>query len=676
MLFRSEKKETLDDLLNRWFPKAPAAETPAERSQLPQDARAQIIDIENSYNNGEINQEEATQRIRDVVMQSSTAGATESEQAVDIQTEEETAKGSTQTIVTSGSPPTTQQQDSSTRKFIDGFGESLSDYKELTKERIQAIKDFLNVEDLKDRYLRSTWYSLVSLPQQVELFAKELPSLRGLLNTILTRAAELKARKEIINKNLRKWTAAIKKFDRKTIKEFYYVGNESTRTQVDFKSTDPEQVRNPLRARFYALPKELQDVYWDMLAAYRKMSDEYVNLISKVLSPTAANELRQAIEKNRLKVYFPLYRDGEYMLRYAVPSKNGKGQETVVQFFRSSGARKRAWAEAKANGAVSPQFYSGVDEVFEKGEAGQFFTKTMEELDAQNAPESIKRALYELYLDQLPASSVRQMYRKRNGYAGAESDMINVYATVASRMMNQLNNLQFRPDMDAALKAVDDDYKKYSAENEGNLAVKRLKSNLNIRMERIQNADNSGFLNALANFGGSTAYRFYILGNISTALTNLTQLGVAYAVLEGKYRGKAGDAMQNAVSQYFKGGFDKSDEDPTRLHFADWSFGIGLEPGSNLEKLYNTAIQQGAIRRSIGYEAIEGRKRRLSQKDYMGKMARADKILSWVFQNSERMNREVTLLAAYDLEFANNGGNVEQAIQSAIDAVEIGRAHV
>jgi hypothetical protein len=433
-------------------------------------------------------------------------------------------------------------------------------------------------------------------------------------------------------------------------------------------------MKDSLRAEFYALPEDLQNVYFQMLDAYRKLSDEYINLISKVLSPTMANELRKQIETNRLKIYFPLYRDGEYLLRYEVPGKSGEGRETVVQFFNSSGARKRAWKEALANGAIngSEQFYSGTDEIFEKGEAGQFFTKVMEELKAQNAPPSVLDSLYKLYLDQLPASSVRQMYRKRNGYEGFESNMLNVYATVATRMATQLNNLNFNSDLDAALAQVDEEYKKFSAENKGNLAVKRLKENLNVRMDRIRNPTDSGFFNSVANFGGSLAYRFHILGNISTALTNLSQLGIAYAVLEGKYRGKAGGAIQEAISQYFKGGFDV-DEGAQKLHFADWSFGIGLPVGSNLEKLYITGVQQGAIRRSIGYEAIEGRKKRVSEKDYVGKMVRVDQILGWLFQNSERMNREVTLIAAFNLELQNNGGNVQEAIQYAID--ETGNVH-
>lgn len=647
----------------------PAAEpvTAAEPSQLSPQVREQVLAIEDSLNRGEITQEEATQRIREAVAPPPAEGAAETQQTVDMQTADETAKGSTQTIVSSGTPPTTAKQDSSTREFINKFGESLSEAKELTKERYQAILDFLNASDLKDRYFRSVYYSLISLPQQVELFSNKLPSLRGLLNTILARAAALKARKEEINKNIRRWTAVIKKYDRKTIREFYRIGNESTRQQVDFRSTEAEQLKSPLRAQFYALPEDLRNVYFEMLDSYRKMSDEYVNLISKVLSPNVANELRKKIEQNRLKIYFPLYRDGEYRMRYEVPGKDGKGRETVVQFFRSSKARERAWKEAQANGAIpnSEQFYTGIDEPFEAGEAGQFFSKAMEELDAQDAPESIKRALYELYIDQLPASSVRQMFRKRNGYAGFESNMINVYATVGSRMANQLNNLNFRLDMDAALKKVEEDYKKYSAENKGDLSVERLKQNLNVRMERIQNPSNSGFLNALANFGTSFAYRFYILGNISTAITNLSQLGIAYSVLEGKHRGNAGKAMQDAVTQYFKGGFDTDGEPGFR--FNDWSFGVGLQPGSDLEKLYNTAIQQGAIRRSIGYEAVEGRKSRISPKDYMGVMARLDNIFGWIFQNSERMNREVTLIAAFNLELKSNGGNVQEAIQYAID---------
>ena len=60
----------------------------------------------------------------------------------------------------------------------------------------------------------------------------------------------------------------------------------------------------------------------------------------------------------RLRVYLPLYREGDYWLRYQ-DAKN----DTVVQSFKSNYERELAWKEALANGAQpnSDQTYSKIE---------------------------------------------------------------------------------------------------------------------------------------------------------------------------------------------------------------------------------------------------------------------------------------------------------------------------
>jgi hypothetical protein len=55
--------------------------------------------------------------------------------------------------------------------------------------------------------------------------------------------------------------------------------------------------------------------------------------------------------------------------------------------------------------------------------------------------------------------------------------------------------------------------------------------------------------------------------------------------------------------------------------------------------------------------------------DYIGLKAKTEQILGWVFQNSERYNREITLIAAFNLEMKKNGGKVDEAINTAIDFI-------
>ena len=532
----------------------------------------------------------------------------------------------------------------------------------LNKRVYDGVRETLDSTRITDN-MREALYAFLSLPQQVELFVKELPMMRGLLNLLNVRASALKNRREVLDRNVRRWSKVIKKHSKYT-DDFYEIANESTRLQVEFNNAN--FAAHPLTQRFNRLPPALQKVYWDMLSSYRGMADEYLQLISKNLSPRESMRLQREMAKKRLKVYLPLYREGDYWLRY-----QDAQNDTVVRSFTSNYAREQAWKEAKRDGAQqnSEQFYSKIEDFFDGKGPGTFFNKTLEELKNRNAPESVKRALYELYLDQIPASSVRQLYRKRDGYKGYESDLINVYSSVATRMANQLTNLEYVPEIDKAYKEVQDEAEAYSAAGKSkNRAVAALMKNMDKQMEYLRDPANGSVVNTLSSF----SYYMYIIGNVSTAVINMTQIPmVVYPMLMGKYGvDKAGDAITLATKQYFKGGFDNDNIPGGEKRFpSDFTFGVGLPPNSPLDRLYKAAVAQSAIRRSTGYDVVQGRKKKYSRGDYIGLMTKTEQILGWTFQNSERFNREVTLIAAFNLEMEKNGGDVDGAIRYALDLV-------
>lgn len=559
--------------------------------------------------------------------------------------------------------------------MMNSVGNTVNNLPKLSRGVYESVRNILNSDAIADN-LRSGIYAFLSLPQQVQLFVKELPSLRQLLNVLNVRASALKDRKEVLDRNIRKWTRIIKKFNEATRAKFYELAHESTRLQIDFKNPTQQDLSDPERARivreFNALDESLKTVYYDMLASYRSMSDEYLKLLSKNLSPRAAKRLAREMARKRLKIYLPLFREGNYWLRY-----QDANNDTVVRSFNSNRERQFAIQEAVQNGAAqsSMQSFSRPEQAFEKTQVGPFFNKIMDELDQRGASAATKRALYEMYLDQIPAQSVRQQYRARArqdgsvGYKGYETDLINVYATVASRMANQLINLEYIPEIDKVYADIIEESKQAGAQAQ-NLAVDKLMANLKLQMDYLRDPGNSPLVNGLSSF----SYYWYIIGNISTAVINLTQLPmVVYPVLASKYgMAETTSAMQDAVAQYYKGGWDNDDVPGGEKKFpSDKSFGIGLPPNSPLKKLFDAAVRQSAIRRSSGYDVVEGRKKNYGIGDYVGLKAKTEQILGWVFQNSERFNREITLIAAFNLEMKKNGGDINRSIEAAIDAVNM-----
>jgi hypothetical protein len=500
----------------------------------------------------------------------------------------------------------------------------------------------------------------MSMQELADAFVNEVPGLKGLIRVLNQRAYKLKVRRLNLEDKLLKWTSLTRKH-RNQLEKFYSIALESTRLQVDFD--DPADNDKPLTAEFRALHPDLQKVYRELIAEYKRMADEYINTVVKNLPDTAANALRAKFESNRLKVYLPLYREGNYWMRY-----QDKDGDTVVRAFPDPRARDLAWGEALREGAKQNtlQTYVKAEELYAGTQpGGGFFSDVVKELDTYydgNTPAPVKQVLYELFLDTIPASSVRQQFRKREGYKGADRNLLGVFAMIGTRMETQLNNLEFAPQIDEARKVVNEDIAKAAAEDKSEVVA--LQDNLEAQMEFLQNPVNSN----LVNFGVFASYADFILGNISSGLANLTQLPMTvYPMLAGEYGlDKAQKAMENATRMYFSGGWDNRGDQPDSEDIKRWPadrtiFDPSKIPANSpLGRLYQQALQTNTIKHSTAQDLLEARGQTSTlsegflpsltgENSYVGFWNKSKQVLGWTFQNTERFNREVTLVAGFEL---------------------------
>jgi hypothetical protein len=550
------------------------------------------------------------------------------------------------------------------RGIINASAKKLQDLGVLSPERAEMALAF--AEQIGDK-LRPVYLQLRTMKEMEDIFGKVIPSIRGLTRVATERAVKLREMRGDIANNISKWNDILsdKKY-KGVIQKFYRIALESTETQTDFRRTItlkngaviPNKDYNSLdklTGEFESLPQPLKDLYFEMLDAYRQMSDRYVDLITKNLPPTAANLIRKEIESRRIKIYLPLYRDGDYWIRY-----QDKNNETVIESFNSRMGRLLAIRELTKAGINrnSIQEYSKIEDAFEAPGMGSFgfFGKVNEELDkyyktqfGPNAqvPGELKQTLYKLFLDTIPASSVRQQFRKREGYKGAKKDLLNVYAIVASRMANQLTNLEYAPKIDEATKLVEEDVAKA-----GSSMAQQVGNELKARLDFLRDPSNSKWVNRFV----FMSYADFILGNMSSAVANTTNLPmIVYPMLGGEYGYvKAKDAMEDAIAMYFQGGWDDDGKagKPRKFPEADrTAFDPSkIPPNSPLGRLFEEAVKQGAIKHSVGYDIMEARDRGATLNDYAGMLNYTKQVLGWTFQNTERFNREVTLIAAFRLE--------------------------
>jgi len=512
----------------------------------------------------------------------------------------------------------------------------------------RTVEDFLNsMSNVPDAVQRGV-LGFMSLFQQAQVFKDTLPSLSILDKVAGMRASDLQGRRETISKDLNRWYKVVNKY-KKELPEFYRVANETTRLQIDVK--DPKFAQNQVYKDFYKLPPELQETYFQLLNRYKQASEEFKDYLVRNLSKDTAKKFLAEYEKKELKIYLPLFRHGQYWLRY-----NDKAGEMVVEAFETERERAAAMRQVRADGATGITPFTRARQLSTKTVPPTgFLGEIVEELTKQGAPQEMLDSIYEAYLDTLPADSLRQRFRAeaREGILGFEKDVFQVYANMASKMANQLTNMKYARDIDGIFRKI----KQEEAENaDGRVLINNAVNNVESMLRYIQNPQNGSIADKASYF----SYMWFIAGNPSSALINLTQLPlVVYPLLGGKYGfGEAVSAMKNAISTYNKGGRDNNSD-----FMPDFTFGATAT--GELKDLYDTAVSRSVIRRSTGYEITEAKK--VSAEDYTGMRARIEHALGWMFQNSERFNREVTLLAAYNL--ARKKMSHKEAIEEAISVV-------
>lgn len=522
--------------------------------------------------------------------------------------------------------------------------------------------------------LRQAALGFMTMDQIFEVYGKIMPSIKKLINALEVRASDVAKRREFVEKNLKKYHDVFKKYSAAQKDKFFRTFFDTTLDQIEpltvtVKETidsngqvrrqrtysltpNPETAGNPITKAFFAMPKDVQEVYLDMRREYDSYADALEDLITKDVTPGTAKKLRTQFELKRLKVYLPLFRQGNFWLSYT-----DSAGEPVVMAFETERERQLEKQRAASQKAKDIKEFARFEDIISR--TGQppvgFVGKVIETLKEQKVPQAVLDQVYSSYLSLFPAESVRQMYRKRKGVEGFETDAVEVYANVMSRMVNQVGNLTHAKDIDSAMNGIIAE-----GDTNGSMAARDVAQNIAAQTQYLMNpAPNKWSARA-----SSFSYYMYIAGNVSSALINLTQLPiVVYGLLGGEYGfNDAYQAMKSATSMYLNGA-----KDDNSTFLPDWTFGKNKNLRSDLKRLYDEAVKHSVIRRSTAHEIVDMRKQKAG--DYVGLRGKVETGLSWVFQNSERANREITLIAAYEL--ARKKGMSEQAaIQKAMDMVK------
>jgi hypothetical protein len=489
--------------------------------------------------------------------------------------------------------------------------------------------------------------------------------------------------------------------------------NKDGSPRMDKDRNDLLEVWKKQREDWKALGSDGQAVYNEMRAVYKDQYEKLKAVILKqidelVQNPDDAAKLKKDIfaklfDSSTLDVYFPLMRDGDYVLRYEVKNPKSSREATVVQTFTTAAERDDAAKMYRAN-----KDYKNVEFVEEitantfkgTGTDPSFAYDTLSILDKNKVPQDVKDQVLKLFINSLPETSFARSLQKRKGTPGYMQDSVYALKTKGYAIASQTVKLkygallrQYSNDLDAFERLAVPEAKSFVGKRTQQLtaAYEDVVAELKDRAQFAQVGAKNGDIEAIAKRLNQTAFIYTIGFNASSALVNLSQIPLFVApFLGGKYGyTKTYKAIKAAYGNTLLGG-KRGGSINSILDFYDISDkgnftlkkGLKLPEGKevelrNMEALVQTASNRGLLGQGFLAEAMGlNEASRIKKGNMAGNALDNASILSaWLFNHAEQLNRQVTLMASFNLALDSvtkgkpnsaSAAQIEKAVSMAI----------
>ena len=416
-----------------------------------------------------------------------------------------------------------------------------------------------------------------------------------------------------------------------------------------------------------------RQVYRRMRDTYKAMYDEIRESIGARIDATEMNSDEKAAvkreiyarlaERGHIAPYFPLTRNGNFWLSYTAPGRDGK-PETYVSAFETERERER-FVKALENGKtkeqveeINVQRFSQLAELnYRNTPSSSFVNSVLKVMDANRVPTEAREQVLRLFLQTLPESSFAQAFQKRKGTLGFNKDAVRAFREKANSMSRQMSNMKYA----AKLTELRDQLRaevKAAGEGEGTKDNQLHAQYFRELDERIKFAI-SPTTNKATQLLTSIGFNYLLGFNVSSAVVNLTQVPlILLPYLGGKYGfNESQRAIQDAYRLYSRSGFERKvtllpKEDGKTItakenampSLDNFDFDKAKDKDiKRLETLSKVAAEAGQLNRSMFYDVLEvdGGK---------SPMRTLNAASGFMFHHGERMNRQVSMIAAYNLE--------------------------
>jgi hypothetical protein len=466
---------------------------------------------------------------------------------------------------------------------------------------------------------------------------------------------------------------------------------DPSKPRTDYKTKEQQAQWDALQADWKAIGSEGQAMYKMMRDTYRKMYDEILGIIQsridaslsdKTIAETVKGEImRKLAERGGLEPYFPLTRTGKYWLTYNAFNERTRTTEPYVEAFQSARERDLAIEQLKETKGVQVDSIEKLARLnmrsFKNAPPTSFANSIIKTMESNGVDTETIEQVMRIYLDTLPESSFAQAFRTRKGTLGFDMDAAQAFKSKAHSISRQLSNLEYG----AKLAALRDELKEYVREHRDQATVD-MWDELEKRIDFAMSPQVPYWSKVATSIGFNMTLGF----NISSAIVNLSQIPlVVMPYLGGKYGySETTRALGRAAKIFTNSGTERTLETyiPTesgetkRKVKAFWSidnYDFSKNPElKHIQTLVDVAGKQGQLNRSQIYDVLD-----VDESDSI--LSKVNAASGLIFHHGERMNRQVALVAAYELELqklVGKGKDVksatkEQMEQAAHDAIYV-----
>jgi hypothetical protein len=433
----------------------------------------------------------------------------------------------------------------------------------------------------------------------------------------------------------------------------------------DTYTKDAEKLKqwDALRSDWSKLGTEGQSVYNQMRDTYKKMYEDVKTVLDKRIDSAlddkgTANKVKAEIYQRlfasgHIEPYFPLTRSGKYWLSYAAVDPRNGNREFYVEAYETSYEREQAIKALKADPSAKAddiQKFANLNQVnYRKTPATSFVNSILRTLEANKVDAEVTEEVMRLFLNTLPETSFAQSFRRRKGTLGFQHDALGALRTKTYSLSRQLSNMEYGAKFEK-LRADMKDYVRSQGNQEEAVAYM---NELDQRIDYAISPDVPTWAKLATSFGFNMTLGF----NVSSALVNMSQIPlVVMPYLGGKYGyGVTSVAIGRATRIFTGSGFDREVEMLVPTDKGEKTVKVRALPSmdnydfsknpelKHLETLVKVAGARGQLNRSQMYDILD-----VDESNNL--MTKVNAASGFVFHHAERMNRQVALIAAYELE--------------------------